>query len=316
MKNLPVFVVLLMFLAISSPGVLDADENGIRIMTFNIRMSHGDRGTPNDWLLRRDAVVELMKRGGYDFVGLQEAVITPEEAYDQVKFIREKLPEYGIFYRSREKSEESGEATPILYRRDRWEMDAAEHGVFWHSETPDVPGSKSWETACPRVATWGRFWELKKDAGAEERVRTGRSVYFLNTHLDHVSGLARENAAAQITAFLAERKDARAPVFVAGDFNAGEESTVVRFLKGEEIHVAGEPRVTPVKMADTFRVLHPEETDVGTFNSFRKPGAGKIDYIFALPGTKMLAAEILRDTYGDGKYPSDHFPVTAVCELE
>lgn len=305
-------ITLLILLSLALPVTLSADT--VRIMSYNIRYGTGDRNSPNDWLLRREAAVNLMKAGNYDFIGLQEAQMTAVEGYDQVKYVRENLPGYGMFVRSREISAETGEATPILYRRDRWEMDADEHGLIWHSETPDVPGSKSWDTACPRVATWGRFRELEKNA-AGEAVRTGRSVYFLNTHLDHVSGLARDNAAAQIADFVANRKDQNAPVFITGDFNAGEHSTVTRYLLGGEVTVAGEKRVTPAKLTDTFRVLHPEAKEVGTFNSFRKRGDGKIDYIFALPGTEVLTAEILTDTYGDGKFPSDHFPVTAECEL-
>lgn len=306
-------LLLTLFLAFSPAVTLSADT--VRVMSYNIRYATADRGSPNDWALRREAAVNLMKAGNYDFIGLQEAQITPVEGYDQVAYVRENLTDYGMFVRSREVSEKNGEATPILYRSDRWELDAEEHGLIWHSETPDVPGSKSWDTACPRVATWGRLWELKKnDAG--QSARTGRSVYFLNTHLDHISGLARDNAAAQIANFVAKRKAQDAPVFITGDFNAGENSTVTRYLLGEEVTVAGEKRLSSAKLVDTFRVLHPEAKDVGTFNSFRQPGKGKIDYIFALPGTKVVSAEILTDTYGDGKFPSDHFPVTAECELK
>jgi endonuclease/exonuclease/phosphatase family metal-dependent hydrolase len=55
---------------------------------------------------------------------------------------------------------------------------------------------------------------------------------------------------------------------------------------------------------------------VSTFNSFKSfPVDGdKIDYILVQPGTKVLDAAIIR-TSRHGRYPSDHFPVTARIAL-
>jgi endonuclease/exonuclease/phosphatase family metal-dependent hydrolase len=63
---------------------------------------------------------------------------------------------------------------------------------------------------------------------------------------------------------------------------------------------------------DTFRVLHPAEPEAGTFNAFTMgtTTGPKIDYVLVQPGTTVLAASIVRASR-DGRYPSDHFPVTA-----
>ena len=60
-----------------------------------------------------------------------------------------------------------------------------------------------------------------------------------------------------------------------------------------------------------FGCLIGDARNVGTFNGFsgRTDGA-KIDYIFVEPETRVLQAEIIRD-HDDGRYPSDHFPVSA-----
>ena len=65
-------------------------------------------------------------------------------------------------------------------------------------------------------------------------------------------------------------------VLVTGDFNAGEETAEVEIMRS-----AG--------FVDTFRVLYPNETNVGTFHGFSgNPGADKIDYVFASgPGTAL-----------------------------
>jgi endonuclease/exonuclease/phosphatase family metal-dependent hydrolase len=104
---------------------------------------------------------------------------------------------------------------------------------------------------------------------------------------------------------------------VTGDFNAGENNPVITYLKGQ-IAVEGpngHKVKTSVPMIDTFRVLHPDATDVGTFNAFKGDRSGnKIDFVFVPPGTKVLEAQILYDNV-DGRYPSDHYPVDARFRL-
>jgi endonuclease/exonuclease/phosphatase family metal-dependent hydrolase len=67
---------------------------------------------------------------------------------------------------------------------------------------------------------------------------------------------------------------------------------------------------------DTFRVLHPDAKEVGTLNGFRGLTNGKkIDYIFVEPDTQVLDAAIIR-TGRQGRYPSDHYPVTATLRFD
>ncbi len=72
---------------------------------------------------------------------------------------------------------------------------------------------------------------------------------------------------------------------------------------------------SPILLEDTFRTLYPSEKTVGTFNGFKgKSGGAKIDYIFATPDIRTLAASIVRDER-KGRYPSDHFPLVAQLRL-
>ena len=67
---------------------------------------------------------------------------------------------------------------------------------------------------------------------------------------------------------------------------------------------------------DTFRAVHRDEKEVGTFTAFAfgKTTGDKIDYVLVQPGTTVLDASIVRT--GEGRhYPSDHFPVTARIQL-
>ena len=139
---------LILIWAFVLPTVKAGDPAGgsctIRVLTFNIRTSNGEVGKPEEWKNRRQGVVELIKCGDYDFVGVQEAILNPKkENLSHVDHLKSDLPGYGMIYRPRGKSEDHGEGTPLLYNKSRWVLDETEHGVIWLSATPDEPGSKA-----------------------------------------------------------------------------------------------------------------------------------------------------------------------------
>ncbi len=283
-----VFVILAQLSAVfsaaqpASSHPADADAR-LTIMTFNIRLGTVDDG-PNHWKLRREMVFDVFREHRPDIAGMQEVV---KFQLDEILAAR---PEYAALGSAREDGKTRGEYSPILYRKDR--LRPLEQGTFWLSETPEVPGSKSWDTACTRVCTWARFREI----------RTGRTFYHFNTHLDHVSQQAREKGIGLILQRI-EKRPYRDSVFLTGDFNAGEDNPAIR-------------KVTAAKLRDTFRVLHADAKETGTFNGWKgKTDGHKIDYIFVPDGIKVLTAEILHDNR-DGRYPSDHYPVIATIAWE
>ena len=88
-----------------------------------------------------------------------------------------------------------------------------------------------------------------------------------------------------------------------GDFNSGEQNPDFQAL------IANDDRNVPIR--DIFRAVHPEATEVGTFHAFNgKRDGEKIDAILVSPEWKVRAAAIVT-TNDNGRYPSDHFPVTA-----
>ena len=265
----------------------DPQPNGelaVSVMTFNIRFGTAGDG-PNVWPQRRDLVFDVIRRAECDFVGLQEALRF------QIDEIRESVPGCSEIGVGRDDGQTGGEYSAILYRADRWKVDAS--GTYWLSDTPDVVASKTWGNEITRIVTWGRFIEQA----------TGRALYVFNTHFDHQSQPSRVRSAELLARRIADR-DPKDPVIVTGDFNAGEDNPAIQYLKGERAD-------SPVKLVDTFRVLHAAATEPGTFNGFRGFATGpKIDYVLVEPGTTVRTARILHDN-DDGRYPSDHFPVTA-----
>jgi endonuclease/exonuclease/phosphatase family metal-dependent hydrolase len=296
------FWMCVLLLLVILPVLCRADDSGsggleLRVMTFNIRYGTANDGE-NQWNNRKEMVFDVIRNHSSDVIGLQEALRF------QIDAIREAHPVYGEIGVAREDGYEEGEYSSVLYSTDRFGV--AESGTFWFSDTPEIAGSNTWGNACVRICSWARLIETK----------TGKALYIFNLHLDHVSQPSREKSAV----LLAERIENRRfkdPFVVTGDFNAGENNPVIKYLKSEITVEGPDGRKveTSVPMIDTFRVLHPDVKDVRTAHGFRGGKQGnKIDYIFVPPGTKVLKAEILYDNI-DGRYPSDHYPVIAWFHL-
>ncbi len=299
-KSLLAFAIVLGLLMLFTASVKAADSgpagaNGleVRIMTFNIRYGSANDGQ-NHWKNRREMVFDVIRKQQSDVVGLQEALRF------QIDEIRKALPMYGEIGVAREDGKIDGEYSAILYRADRFGVGQA--GTFWLSDTPEVPGSNQWGGACVRICTWARLVENS----------SGKAFYVFNLHLDHVSQPSREKSAVLLTQRIQSRS-IKEPFVLTGDFNAGESNPVITYLKGQTALTGadGTTSKNPLAMVDTFRVLHPGARDVRTGHAFDGGRQGnKIDFVFARPEVKVLEAEILYDNV-DGRYPSDHFPVTA-----
>ncbi|MFO0828106.1 MAG: endonuclease/exonuclease/phosphatase family protein [Phycisphaerales bacterium] len=254
----------------------------ISIGTFNIRYANAGDGA-NAWDKRREMVVAILKNR--DVWGLQEAL--PE----QVAQLRSSLGEFDVVARSREKSPDEGEACPILYRSARWRLDAEDVGTFWLSETPEVPGSKSWDSSLPRIATFARLIDKESN----------RALYVFNLHLDHQGANARLEAARVVAARIKGRKHAD-PVILLGDFNTGPATAPIRALLDD----------AALGLVDAWRVANPDKPERGSFNGWAETCAGdRID--FMLP-SKSFAVEscVIDDAKPNGRWPSDHASVQAV----
>ena len=251
----------------------------LTVMTFNIRYGTAQDGE-NRWNARRDLLFDVIREQDPDVLGLQEALDF------QIDEILAALPAYAVVGVGREDGRRGGEFAAILFRRDR--LRVAESATFWFSDTPGVPGSRSWGNSVTRICTWARFID-----------REGRGFWHYNVHLDHQSQPSRERSAALLLQRVGERSVPAEPAIVTGDFNVGERNPALEILRA-----AG--------FLDTFRVQHPDERRVGTDTGFKMDNdAGeKIDYILVPPGATVLRADIIRNAR-DGRYPSDHFPVVA-----
>lgn len=263
----------------------------IKVMSFNIRTGHAKDGE-NSWPHRHELLLETIQTFNPDLLGLQEVQDF------QAEYLKEHLPEYAFYGVGRNDDLKSGEFVPVMFKRKRFEQTDA--GYFWLSETPDVPGSKSWDSALPRIATWVM---LKDKSGGPEQ------FVFGNTHLDHKGVVARLESARLIRKRI-NTVTPEMPVIVTGDFNTHEKLEPYAVLVNAQ-GANGSP------LLDTYRIIHPEKRDLeGTFNAFTgERGRNRIDWILTTQNVATLNAAI-NYTNEAGRFPSDHYPVEAVLRIK
>lgn len=254
-----------------------AMAESLRVMTFNVRMP-SPRDGANVWERRRDLLADTIREKNPDLFGTQELF------YHQGQYIAEKLPAYTWFGVSRRGNRED-EHMGVFYRKDRLKL--VDSGNFWLSETPETPGSMSWDVTLPRMVTWGLF----EAAG-------GRRFYYYNTHFPHRGeDAAARLKCAQLIAARVSKLPADVPLILTGDFNAAA---------GNDAYQA----LTAV-LKDTWKSAKRRTGPEGTFNGFRGVSTGpRIDWILYRGALEPVEAETV--TRNDGsRYPSDHFPVFA-----
>ena len=275
------------------PGKADGGGGGapLRVMCFNVRTSTAP-DLSNAWANRREMLVRTIVAFDPDLLGLQE--VMP----DQAAYLREALAGYGFVGVGRDDGRAKGEFSPIFYRPQRFELLGAGH--FWLSETPDVPGSKSWDAALPRIATWVKL----RDRRAGEEPGAGELLY-VNTHWDHAGTLARLRSAAVMRQRIGSLVSPATAVIVTGDLNCTEDDEPYAILLGRG---SDEPA-----LIDSHRAAHPQRlTDEASFHGFKGTVAGsRIDFVLHSERLETVEASIDR-TRENERYPSDHFPATAI----
>ena len=271
-----------------SPVVATVGAAGkpFNICSFNMRTDCGADKGDLAWTNRLPRVLKVIENHRFDVIGAQEL------KHNQVTNLLEALgPKgYKIVGRGRLAGGKS-EGVYILYNDKRFECTASD--TFQLSETPDVWGSSSWNSAYPRTCVWVQLKD--RESGAEFR--------FYNTHLDHASELARRKGMELTVGRINADVSAGMTAFLTGDFNnvfkPGNAIDYVRKSMNDTADLTLTPHLGPVK---TFHGYNP------------KSPCTLIDYIFVKGPVRVLTHATL-DDLPDGKVPSDHFPVAATVVL-
>lgn len=288
------FVVLLAvvtaMLSLATTGVTAApaasDAGAIRVMSFNVRNSNSQDGE-NAWPKRIELFFDTIARFDADLIGLQEVLAVQHDE------IERRLSGFGFSGVARDDGKRKGEWALIAYRKRRFEV--VRSGDFWLSETPAVVGSKSWDAALTRICSWVR---LREQA-------TGRELVFANTHFDHKGVVARQEASRVLSQQLSGIAQG-VPAILTGDLNIDEDNPAYAVLVRPDTAGA-------VRWVDSYRTVHPvRRPDEASFHAFKGTTAGsRIDFIFHTTHFRATAGDIDR-TSREGRFPSDHYAVTAV----
>jgi endonuclease/exonuclease/phosphatase family metal-dependent hydrolase len=177
---------------------------------------------------------------------------------------------------------------PILFKESVFQL--IQRGHFWLSDSPQIAGSKSWDSTFPRTAIWA---ELLHHA-------SGRSFTFLNTHFDYEPSAI--DASAKLLKTWSDQPTEKRPLIVTGDFNADKNSSAYQLLADGK------------SLFDVYKKAHPSGENEGTFHGYGHEKTA-IDWILASSHFEVNSAEI--DRYHTGNlYPSDHYPVTATLSWQ
>lgn len=253
----------------------------IKVMSFNIRYGLANDGD-NHWHRRKSLALARIQAFTPDLLGIQEC-----RDDEQAEFVRASLPDYQFFGVHRGGPGDTAlEMAPLLFRKTAFSL--LDSGCFWLSETPTIPGSASWASAYPRTVSWARLACRS----------TGAVLTSVNTHFDYVP-TAIDGDAQCLRQWL-DQVVPQTPVILTGDFNTEKGSETYRLLTNGNM------------LIDTFRQVHPHESDAITFHAFGQPEASEaIDWILVSNHFRIIDAQIDRTHHG-ALYPSDHYPVTAV----
>ena len=256
----------------------------MQILCCNIRCSGADDGK-NSWSHRQDLCIEVIRARAPQIICFQEMW------KDQFDDLRAAFREFD-WHAMIDEPDGNRPMNTIFYARQAFTRLAA--GGYWLSETPHIPGSKSWGAAWTRLANWLRLVENG----------TGKEFRIINTHLDykneplqgHQAELINQDAAAYPTSY---------PQILTGDMNGDAQNLGIVTLK------AGGWR-------DTYALIHGIENPGPSYHGLLGDKCvyppGKIDWIFVRGSIQTLDAGIVRDSR-DGRYPSDHYFVSAQIEL-
>ena len=255
------------------------------ISSFNMRTDCGADKGELTWTNRLPRILKIIENHKLDVIGAQEL------KENQVAHLREALGPKGYKLVGRGRlAEGKSEGVYILYNARRFECTASD--TFQLSETPEVWGSSSWNSAYPRTCVWVQLKD--RESGTEFRL--------YNTHLDNESELARKKGMELTVGKINADVSAGMTAFLTGDFN-------------NELRPGNAIDYVRKSMRDTADIsATPHQGPVNTFHGYNPPACALIDYVFVKGKVKVLSHATLDDMPG-GKMPSDHFPVAVTVEL-
>lgn len=250
----------------------------IKIITSNIRFANLADGI-HTWESRRPLLVKLYQDFGPDILGTQEGRVV------QLKELDQELPELVLVDSHRNWIDER--MYPCLFINPKT-VKVERSGDIWLSETPQVPGSSSFQSMFPRLCTWAEVTFLKNNL----------EMIVINTHLDHIK---TETRLEQIKVLISEiKKISKRQVLIMGDFN---ESPLSSLQEEINLHFDLKDPWKEKKMA--------EETSHHGFLGNQMKDGDRIDWILIPKAFSCEDIHLEKKPNQEGVFPSDHYPLFA-----
>lgn len=248
----------------------------LSLVTCNIRFDNPADGA-NAWPLRRDFLTETLLRHSPDVIATQEG------RFDQLNDLHSSLENFHLLDGHRSWIKERMYPTFYL-KNDKFEVLSSED--LWLSETPNLAGSRSFDSAFPRLFTWVRVQPKGSKA----------NLLLVNTHLDHVKPETRESQAMVLATEVKRISTPQDFICFMGDFNEGPDLRVREILNSE------------FSLTDSWKRFNEhEETSHHGFQGIF-PDGSRIDWILVDQRVEVLSS-VMDKTERNGLYPTDHFPV-------
>ena len=265
------------------------------VASYNVRHANAsDEERGNGWNRRCPVICDQIAYESFDLIGMQEVL---KSQFDDLS--ARLSHDYGCIGVGRNDGKTAGEYAPILYRKDRFEL--LDSGCFWLSATPAEP-SVGWDAKYPRICGWAQLQDRS----------SGKTLYFLNTHFDHVGVEARRESARMIVEWIRRHAD-RGEAILVGDFNVDQRSESYR-----ELVEAG-------VLTDSFEAAPARMAATGTVNGFdpQRWTDQRIDHVLVTRGIEVLRYGLLTNPYWSSdlagkreiRLPSDHFPVSVYLKI-
>jgi len=268
---------------------VDTDEDTVKIVTFNLRYGSARDG-PNSWEYRRKSVFQYFKSVQPCIMGTQEG------QYFQLEDIKKNVPNLEYVGKPRSLNDPNSEYSAIFYDSSVFRMYNSD--TFWLSDTPEIPGTPSWDSYHPRVCTYGVFEKINN------RELLNRYIIY-NCHLEYRSRYSRKKSMEVINKHISDNFPTY-EIILLGDFNVEE--------KDEDVM----KYINQTGWTDCYKKINPM-SNMGTFHNFTGnldlfKDKTRIDYVLIKNINSLFPNQSYVDTrkYGD-HYTSDHYPL--VCQL-
>jgi endonuclease/exonuclease/phosphatase family metal-dependent hydrolase len=266
-KKTTLFLTALLFVLIFNLHAQD-----MKIMSFNMQQPYN-----TNWDGRVANAASIISTHQPDILGTQEL-----HAYMRDQVLG-RVSGYASYGRSRE-CDGSGEASFILYKTSKYDIDLANSGTFWFKDDYWVCG-RGYDPAYNRICTYARFRDKA----------TGKYFYVYNSHFPMTDYPDARAKSATLLCQIANSRAIKDPVIFTGDFNTEEFEAPINYIKNG----------TSLKMRDTWREVYPTgsvETGFGT----------RLDFIFIENKTSnsTLGTYVVKSPVA-----SDHFPIVATVRI-